>query len=187
LTSIRTTSLAAAALATLGLLAGCAAGEAPPAANPSTSPPAAAAVAGDTNDDGNLSESEKQELAGNAPREILLSNGATASVTPGQPLPRAVIDQIAAEAAPGAAQIQTLDEFETVAGWRTIVGVASSYAEKLGRTVAILYRDGRGYWITTTSDDNAGTGLAATADKDAAIEAATGWAASNEAYLVVVD
>ena len=180
--------MATAALLALGLLAGSSTvGEDSPQPTSATPTPTIAPIEGDTNSDGKLSEFEKQVLARNAPRDITLHDGTAATVTPGQPLPQSVIAQIAADAAPGVAQAQSLDEFEPFAGRRSILGVAQSYAEKLSRTVGVVFHDGRGTWGTIISDGDAETDLIGTSDKDAAIAAATNWAASHDAYMVVVD
>ncbi|ANJ28177.1 hypothetical protein [Agromyces aureus] len=187
----RTGSVALTALLMLPLLTGCTT-----VANsflPATDTPNAAASAvpapieGDTDGDGELSEFEKQVLARNAPRDINLHDGTVVVVTPGQPLPLPVIDQIVADAAPGAAQTQTDDEFAPMAGVRSIREVASSYANEIGRTVVIVYRD-FGAWGTISSvDESGGTELAGTSDQDAMVAAATDWAESHDAYVVVVE
>jgi len=187
----RTGSVALTALLMLPLLTGCTT-----VANsflPATDTPNAAASAapapieGDTDGDGELSEFEKQVLARNAPRDINLHDGTVVVVTPGQPLPQPVIDQIVADAAPGAAQTQTDDEFAPMAGVRSIREVASSYANEIGRTVVIVYRD-FGAWGTISSvDESGGTELAGTSDQDAMVAAATDWAESHDAYVVVVE
>ncbi|MGH2617241.1 MAG: hypothetical protein ACRDJC_18565 [Thermomicrobiales bacterium] len=154
-------------------------------ATPNTA--ASAAIEGDTDEDGELSEFEKQVLARNAPRDITLHGGTGVVVTPGQPLPQPLIDQIIADAAPGAAQAQTDDEFAPMAGVRSIREVATSYANEFGRTVVIVYW-GFGAWDTVSSvDESGGTGLAGTSDHDELVAAATDWAESHDAYVVVVE
>ncbi|GAA1937561.1 hypothetical protein [Agromyces allii] len=178
------------ALLVLPLLTGCTAVDASHLPDPDTTPDAAASapIEGDADGDGELSEFEKQVLARHAPRDIALHDGSVVVVTPGQPLPQPVIDQIVADAAPGAAQAQTDDEFAPMAGRRSIREVATSYADQIGRTVVIVYRD-FGVWGTISSvDESGGTELAGTSDRDAMVAAATDWAESHdEAYVVVVE
>jgi hypothetical protein len=193
LTTIRTAAAAAVGLLALALLTGCTTLDASFLPDTTDTTPQAAATAapapieGDSDGDGELSEFEKQVLARNAPRNITLHDGTVVVVTPGQPLPQPVIDQMVADAAPGAAQAQTDDEFAPMAGIRSIREVASSYANELGRTVVIVYRD-FGAWTTISSvDESGGTGLAGTSDQDAMVAAATDWAQSHDAYVVVVE
>ncbi|MFF2274108.1 hypothetical protein ACFVTX_17670 [Agromyces sp. NPDC058136] len=177
------------ALLTLLLLTGCATVDASSLPDTATTPntAASAAIEGDTDEDGELSEFEKQVFARNAPRDITLHDGTVVVVTPGQPLPQPVIDQIVADAVPGAAPAQTDDEFAPMAGIRSIREVATSYANEFGRAVVIVYW-GFGAWGTVSSvDESGGTGLAGTSDKDAMVAAATGWAESHDAYVVVVE
>lgn len=193
MTTIRIATAAAAGLLALALLTGCTTGDASFPPDTDTTPQAASTAApapieGDSNGDGKFSEHEKQVHATNAPRDITLHDGTAAAVTPGQPLPQPLIDQMAADAAPGVAQVQTADEFATVPGLRSIHEVASSYANELGRPVLIVYRDGYGYWGSIASIDASGvTGLRGTTDQDTMIAAATDWAESHEAYMVVVE
>lgn len=193
MTTIPTVAAAAVGLLALALLTGCTTLDASFLPDTDTTPQAAATAApapinGDSDGDGELSEFEKQVLARNAPRDITLHDGTVVVVTPGQPLPQPVIDQIAADAAPGAAQAQTDDEFAPMAGIRSIREVASSYSNELGRTVVIVYRDAFGYWSTISSvDESGGTELAGTSDQDAMVAAATDWAESHDAYVVVVE
>ncbi len=126
---------------------------------------------------------------GTPPRDITLRDGTVVAVTPGQPpLPQPVIDQIVADAAPGAAQVQIDDEFAPMAGRRSIHEVASAYADQIGRTVVIVYRD-FGTWGGTISsvEESGGTALGGTSDQDAMVAAATDWAESHDAYVVVVE
>ncbi|MFC9558308.1 hypothetical protein [Agromyces sp. NPDC056965] len=177
------------ALLMLPLLTGCTNADASFLPETQTTPNAAAsaAIEGDTDEDGELSEFEKQVLARNAPRDITLHDGTVVVVTPGRPLPQPVIDQIIADAAPGAAQAQTDDEFAPMAGMRSLREVATSYANEFGRTVVIVYL-GFGAWGTVSSvDESGGTGLAGTSDQDAMVAAATDWADSHDAYVVVVE
>ncbi|MFD5864109.1 hypothetical protein ACFWGP_04085 [Agromyces sp. NPDC127015] len=175
-------------LLTLLLLTGCTAVDASSLPDTDTTPNAApAAIEGDMDEDGELSEFEKQVLARNAPRDITLHDGSVIVVTPGEPLPQPVIDQIVADAAPGAAQAQTDDEFAPMAGLRSIREVATSYANQFDRTVVIVYW-GFGAWGTVSSvDESGGTGLAGSSDLDAMVAAATDWAGSHDAYVVVVE
>ncbi|POH66065.1 MULTISPECIES: hypothetical protein [Cryobacterium] len=188
-TTIRTATAAASGLIALALLTSCTTGGASllpdTAPTPQATATASAPIEGDSNGDGKLSEFEKQVLTRNAPRDITLHDG-TVIVTPGRPLPQPVIDQIAADAAPGAAQAQTDDEFAPMAGIRSMPEVASSYADELGRTVDIVY--GGGVWDTISSvDESGGTELAGTSDQEAMVTAATDWAESHDAYTVVVE
>lgn len=192
MTTIRTAAAAAAGLLTLALLTGCTTSE--PSFLPDTdsnpqadATPTLAPIEGDSDGDGELSEFEKQVLARNAPRDITLHDGTVVVVTPGQPLPQPVIDQMVADAAPGAALAQTDDEFAPMAGMRSLREVAGSYANELGRTIIIVYW-GFGAWGTVSSvDESGGTGLAGTTDQDAMVAAATDWADSHDAYVVVVE
>ncbi|WP_210506110.1 hypothetical protein [Naasia sp. SYSU D00057] len=193
MTIIRTAAAAAALLA-LAALTGCTAGAGSVLPDTESSAPSIGAASpapidGDSNGDGELSEFEKQVHAKDAPRDITLHDGTVVAVTPGQPLPQPVIDQIAADAAPGAALAQSADdERAPVAGMRSIREVAGSYADELGRTVVIVYRDGFGYWGSISSVGNSGvTGLRGTTDRDAMVAAVADWAATNDAYMVVVD
>lgn len=191
MTTIRTATAAAAGLLTIAVLTGCTTGNASFLPDTDTTPQAiataSAPIEGDSDGDGELSEFEKQVLARNAPRDITLHDGTVVVVTPGQPLPQPVIDQIAADAAPGAAQAKTDDEFAPMAGIRSIREVASSYANELGRTVVIVYW-GFGAWGTISSvDESGGTELAGTSDQAAMVAAATDWAESHDAYVVVVE
>ncbi|MFF2389588.1 hypothetical protein [Agromyces sp. NPDC058104] len=191
MTTIRTSSAAAAGLLALVLLTGCTTFDASfqpdTETNPQTAATAAAPMEGDSDGDEELSEFEKQVLARNAARDITLHDGTVAVVTPGQPLPQPVIDQMVADAAPGAAQAQTDDEFAPMAGIRSLREVAGSYANELDRTVVIVYW-GIGAWGTVSSvDESGGTGLAGTSDLDAMVAAATDWADSHDAYVVVVE
>lgn len=193
MTTIRAATAAAAGLLALALLTGCTTGDASFPPDTDTTPQAAATAApapieGDSNGDGKLSEHEKQVHATNAPRDITLHDGTVVVVTPGQALPQPVIDQIAADAAPGVAQTQTADEFLPMAGIRSIREVASSYANELGRIVVIVYRDDFGTWSSISSvDASGGTELAGTSDRDAMVAAVTDWAESHDAYMVVVE
>jgi hypothetical protein len=127
-TTVRTATAAASGLLALAVLTGCTTGPDTDPTPPATAT-ASAPIEGDSNGDGKLSEFEKQVLARNAPRDITLHDGTVVVVaTPGQPLPQPVIDQIAADATPGAAQTQTDDEFAPMAGIRSMREVASSYA-----------------------------------------------------------
>lgn len=190
--TIHTAAASAGGLLALALLTGCTTPDASFLPDTDTTPQAAATAApapieGDSNGDGELSEFEKQVQATNAPRDITLHDGTVVVVTPGQPLPQPVIDQMAADAAPGAAQAKTDDEFAPMAGIRSIREVASSYANELGRIVVIVYR-GFGVWATISSvDESGGTGLAGNSDQDAMVAAATDWAESHDAYVVVVE
>ena len=185
-TTIRTATAAASGLLALAVLTGCTTGPDTDPTPPATAT-ASAPIEGDSNGDGKLSEFEKQVLARNAPRDITLHDGTVVVVTPGQPLPQPVIDQIAADAAPGAAQTQTDDEFAPMAGIRSMREVASSYADELGRTVVIVYW-GLGVWGTISSvEESGGTELAGTSDQAAMVAAATDWAESHDAYMVVVE
>lgn len=191
MTTIRTSSAAAAGLLAFVLLTGCTTFDASfqldTETNPQTAATAAAPMEGDSDGDEELSEFEKQVLARNAARDITLHDGTVAVVTPGQPLPQPVIDQMVADAAPGAAQAQTDDEFAPMAGIRSLREVAGSYANELDRTVVIVYW-GIGAWGTVSSvDESGGTGLAGTSDLDAMVAAATDWADSHDAYVVVVE
>jgi hypothetical protein len=190
-TTIRTATCAAAGLLVLSVLTGCTTGDA--SFLPDTDPTpqatatASAPIEGDSNGDGKLSEHEKQVLARNAPRDITLHDGTVVVVNPSQPLPQPVIDQIAADAAPGAAQAQTDDEFAPMAGVRSIREVATSYAEEIGRTTVIVYW-GFGIWNTISSvDESRGTELPGSRDQDTMVAAATDWAESHDAYIVVVE
>ncbi|MFF2389145.1 hypothetical protein [Agromyces sp. NPDC058104] len=177
------------ALLILPLLTGCTAVDTSSLLNTDTTSNADAPVPieGDTDGNGELSEFEKQVLERNAPRDITLHDGTAVVVTPGQPLPQQVIDQIVADAAPGAAKAQTDDEFAPMAGIRSIREVASTYADQIGRTVVIVYW-GSGAWSTISSvDASGGTELAGTSDQDAMVAAATDWAETHDAYVVVVD
>ncbi|GAA1819061.1 hypothetical protein [Agromyces neolithicus] len=177
------------ALLIFPLLTGCTTVDASylPDTDPTPNAAAPVPIEGDTDGDGELSEFEKQVLARNAPRDITLHDGTVVVVTPGQPLPQQVIDQIVADAAPGAAQAQTDDEFAPMAGIRSIREVASSYADEIGRTVVIVYW-GFGAWGTVSSvDESSGIELAGTSDQDAMVAAATDWAESHDAYVVVVE
>ena len=190
-TTIRTATAAASGLIALALLTGCTTGGTSllpdTAPTPQATATASAPIEGDSNGDGMLSEFEKQVLARNAPRDTTLHDGTVVVVTPGQPLPQPVIDQIAADAAPGAAQARTDDEFAPMAGIRSIREVASSYADELGRTVVIVYW-GLGVWGTISSvEESGGTELAGTSDQAAMVAAATDWAESHDAYMVVVE
>lgn len=191
--TIRTAAAAAAVVLAMTVLTGCTTGNASFLSDTGTTPQAAATAApapieGDSDGDGELSEFEKQVLATNAPRDITLHDGTVVVVTPGQPLPQPVMDQIAADAAPGAAQTQTDDEFAPMAGIRSIREVASSYANELGRIVVIVYRDGFGTWSSISSvDASGGTELAGTSDRDAMVAAVTDWAESHDAYVIVVE
>ncbi|POH64777.1 MULTISPECIES: hypothetical protein [Cryobacterium] len=192
MTTIRAATAAGAGLLVLAVLTGCTTGDASFLPDTDRTPQATAAasapIEGDSNGDGKLSEFEKQVLTMNAPRDITLHDGTVVVVTPGQPLPQPVIDQIAADAAPGAAQAQTADEFAPIAGMRSIREVASSYANELGRIVVIVYRDDFGYWGSISSvDASGGTGLAGTSDQEAMVAAVTDWAESHDAYMVVVE
>ncbi|MFF2274096.1 hypothetical protein ACFVTX_17610 [Agromyces sp. NPDC058136] len=146
----RTGRAALTALLMLPLLTGCTTADDSFLPGTDTTPNAAATAAptpieGDADGDGELSEFEKEVLAGKAPRDITLHDGTVVVVTPGQPLPQPVIDQIVADAAPGAAQTQTDDEFAPMAGERSIREVATTYANEIGRTVVIVYW-GFGAW-----------------------------------------
>jgi hypothetical protein len=193
-TTIRTATATAAAagLLALALLTGCTALDASVPPDPDTTSQAAAdaapaSIEGDSDGDGELSEFEKQVQATNPPRDITLHDGTAVVVTPGQPLPQLVIDQIAADAAPGAAQVKTDDEFAPMAGLRSIREVATSYANEHGRIVVIVYR-GFGVWGTISSvDESGGPELAGNSDQDAMVAAATDWAESHDAYVVVVE
>ena len=190
--TFRTATAAAAVVLAMTVLTGCTTGNASFLSDTGTTPQAAATappapIEGDSDGDGELSEFEKQVLARNAPRDITLHDGTVVVVTPGQPLPQPVIDQIAADAAPGAAQAQTADEFAPMAGIRSIREVASSYANELGRTLVIVYW-GFGVWGTISSvDESGGTELGGSSDQDAMVAAATDWAESHDAYVVVVE
>ncbi|KQZ08907.1 hypothetical protein ASD23_11245 [Agromyces sp. Root1464] len=190
--TIRTATAAAAVVLTMTVLTGCTPGNVSSLSDAGTTPQAAATappapIEGDSDADGELSEFEKQVLATNAPRDITLHDGTVVVVTPGQPLPQRVNDQIAADAAPGAAQTQTADEFAPMAGVRSIREVASSYANELGRVVVIVYW-GFGVWGTISSvDESGGTELGGDSDRDAMVAAATAWAESHDAYVVVVE
>ncbi|MFB6609016.1 hypothetical protein ACFCVO_01735 [Agromyces sp. NPDC056379] len=187
MTTIRTATAAAIGLLALAMLTGCTTLEASFLPDTDTTSTASAPIEGDSDGDGELSEFEKQVLERNAPRDITLHDGTVVAVTPGQPLPQPVIDQIAADAAPGAAQAQTDDEFAPMAGVRSIREVASSYANELGRTLVIVYW-GFGVWGAISSvDETGGTELAGTSDRDTMVAAATDWAESHEAYVVVVE
>ncbi|QAY74052.1 hypothetical protein ET445_12595 [Agromyces protaetiae] len=184
----RTRRAALTALLIVPLVAGCTPVDASFLPDTETALTAAATVPieGDTDGDGELSEFEKQVLARNAPRDITLHDGTVIVVIPGQPLPQPVIDQIVADATPGAAQAQTEDEFAPVAGVRSIREVATAYANEIGRTVVIVYW-GQGAWGTVSSvDESGGTELAGTRDQDTMVAAATDWAESHDAYVVVV-
>lgn len=184
----RTGRVALTALLMLALLTGCTTADNSllPGADTTTNE-AATSIEGDTDGDGELSEFEKQILERNAPRDITLHDGTVVVVTPGQPLPQPLIDQIIADAAPGAAQAQTDDEFAPMAGERSIREVASTYAHEIGRTVVIVYW-GIGAWGTVSSvDESGGTGLAGSSDQEAMVAAATDWAESHDAYVVVVE
>jgi hypothetical protein len=193
--TIRTTATAttaAAGLLAVAVLTGCTTGNASIPSDTDMIPQAAETASapgeGDSNGDGELSEFEKQVLATNAPRDITLPDGTVVGVTPGQALPQPVIDQIAADAAPGVAKTQTADEFAPMAGIRSIREVASSYANELGRTVVIVSQDDFGTWGSISSvDASGGTGLAGTSDRDAMVTAVTDWAESHDAYVVVVE
>lgn len=191
--TIRTATAAAAVVLAMTALTGCTTGNTSLLSDTGTTPNAAATAApapieGDTDGDGELSEFEKQVIARHAPRDITLHDGTVVVVTPGQPLPQPVIDQIVADAAPGAAQAQTDDEFAPMAGRRSIREVATTYADQIGRIVVIVYRD-FGVWGTISSvDESGGTELAGTSDQDAMVAAATDWADSHDdAYVVVVE
>ncbi|WP_022892395.1 hypothetical protein [Agromyces subbeticus] len=189
MTTIRTAGAAVSGLLTIAVLTGCTTGNASflPDTDAQAAATEAAPIEGDSDGDGELSEFEKQVLARHAPRDITLHDGTVVVVTPGQPLPQPVIDQIAADAAPGAAQTQTADEFAPMAGTRSIREVANSYANELGRTVVIVYQ-GFGVWGTiSTVDESGGPGLAGSSDRDALVAAATDWAESHDAYVVVVE
>ncbi len=190
--TIRTATAAAAVVLAMTVLTGCTTGNASFLSDTGTTPQAAATappapIEGDSDGDGELSEFEKQVQATNAPRDITLHDGTVVVVTPGQPLPQPVIDQIAADAAPGAAQAQTADEFAPIAGIRSIREVASSYANELGRTLVIVYRDFSVWGTISSVDESGGTELAGTSDQDAMVAAATDWAESHDAYVVVVE
>jgi len=188
-TATATAGIILMALVALPLLSGCTAADtlSRPATESALSTAAPVPIEGDTNGDGKLSEFEKQVLARDAPRDIVLDDGTVVVVTPGQPLPDRVIEQIVADAAPGAAQAQTDDEFTPMAGIRTLREVAASYAEQLGGTLVIVYW-GLGTWDTVSSVDEAGgTGLAGASDQSVMVAAATKWANSHDAYLVVVE
>ena len=190
--TFRTATAAAAVVLAMTVLTGCTTGNASLLSDTGTTPQAAATappapIEGDSDGDGELSEFEKQVQATNAPRDITLHDGTVVVVTPGQPLPQPVIDQIAADAAPGAAQAQTAGEFAPTAGKRSIREVASSYANELGRTLVIVYW-GFGVWGTISSvDESGGTELGGSSDQDAMVAAATDWAESHDAYVVVVE
>ncbi|WP_394553119.1 hypothetical protein ACDF64_01995 [Agromyces sp. MMS24-JH15] len=187
----RTGGAALTALLVLAVLTGCTAADALFFADADTTPKATATaspapIKGDADGDGELSEFEKQVLARHAPRDITLHDGTVVVVTPGRPLPQPVIDQIVADAAPGAAQAQTVDEFAPMAGRRSILEVASTYAGQIGRPVVIVYHD-VGVWSTISSvDESGGTELAGNSDQDAMVAAATDWAETHDAYVVVV-
>ncbi len=188
----RTGRVALTALLMLPLLTGCASvdGSFLPSAEAIPSAAATAAPApidGDSDGDGELSEHEKQVIARHASRDITLHDGTVVIVTPGQPLPQPVIDQIVADAAAGVALAQADDEFAPTAGERSIREVATSYADAIGRAVVIVYW-GWGAWITISSvDESGGTGLIGTSDRDAMVAAATDWAEAHDAYIVVVE
>lgn len=185
----RTGSVALTALLIFPLLTGCTTADASflPDTDTTSNADAPAPIEGDTDGDGELSEHEKQVLARNAPRDITLHDGTVVVVTPGQPLPQQVIDQIVADAAPGAAQARSDDEFAPMAGIRSIREVATSYADELGRTVVIVHWRS-GAWGTVSSvDESGGIELGGTSDQDAMVAAATDWAESNDAYVVVVE
>lgn len=185
----RTSRAALTALLIFPLLTGCTTADASslPDTDTTSNADAPVPIEGDTDGDGELSEHEKQVLARNAPRDITLHDGTVVVVTPGQPLPQPLIDQIAADAAPGAAQTQTDDEFAPMEGKRSILEVASSYADEIGRTVVIVYW-GFGTWSTVSSvDETGGTELGGTSDQAAMVAAATDWAETHDAYVVVVE
>lgn len=189
----RTSTAAATGLLALALLTGCTTGgdtSSQPDTGTTTAP---APIDGDRDGDGELSEHEKQVLATTAPRDITLLDGTVVTVTPGDPLPQPAIDQIidkvAADAAPGAAMAQSDDGSESFAGMKSVREVAVLSADELGHTVIIVYREHHFYWASISSeDDEEGiTGLRGTRDRGAMIAAATEWAESHDALLVVVD
>ncbi|UOE42723.1 hypothetical protein [Agromyces larvae] len=187
----RICGVALTAVLVLPVLSGCTAADALFLAGAETAPKATAAanpapIKGDADGDGELSEFEKQVLARHAPRDIILHDGTVVVLTPGRPLPQLIIDQIVADAVPGAAQTQTVDEFAPMAGRRSILEVASTYADQIGRPVVIVYQD-LGVWNTISSlDESGGAEFVGNSDKDAMVAAASDWAATHDAYVVVV-
>ncbi|BDI21296.1 hypothetical protein [Herbiconiux sp. L3-i23] len=181
-------AVAAGALLLVGVLAGCGPGGSPSSSAESATP-SAVPLEGDRDGDGQLSEFEKQVLARNAPREVALADGTAATVTPGEPLPQPVTDQIVAEALPAVAEVSSIDEFESFDGRKKLRALADRYAALLSRSVVIVYPDRSDYWnweVSSDAGDVAVTGISGTKDRDATVAAAAEWVESEDAYLIVV-
>jgi len=149
-------------------------------------------LAGDMDNDGELSEFEKQVLAQTAPRDFPMPDGSTVTVDPAQPLPEVVVAAIQAEVAPEA--LTFLYDLAKVDGssLAAVTAEANRMADATGRNVVFVLEVnlGRGAgtaWGSTASNKQHGiTGIDG-GEKSATIATVQKWASTRDYEVIVLD
>lgn len=188
------------------LLTGCstvAAGSMPfadpavPAATATASAtPAPTAIPGDRDDDGELSEFEKQVLAKDAPRDYTMPDGSVVKIDPTQPLPDAVKAVVTAESVQMTSTSGTDNGEQKLNALADLIKFADAKEVETGKPIIIIYETlnvvslNQGspvtelVWASTASGTHS-TGLEVTKSKEEMLAAAQAWAGPR-GYEVIV-
>lgn len=190
--------LAGVLIATTIGLSGCAAVAEPSnsSSNSQTATPVATPVTieGDTNNDGRLSEHEKEILARFAVIPYVMPDGSVVEIDPKQPLPEAVKAVVTEQVAPAAAfALEGLVGDERHQGLLELGSTVAAQKEATGRNIAVVFQttaaaSGGGMelvWASLATDKDS-TGITANADRDAMIAAIQGWASSRDYEVIVI-
>jgi hypothetical protein len=203
LTRSRRILLAVATLVTLGALTGCsatgstvAAGSMPfaaPATATASATPTPTAIPGDENNDGKLSEFEKQILAKNAVRDYTMPDGSIVKIDPTQPLPGPVVAVLQAKSAATAEALKGDPDADAQTGARdAIYEAVRAEAAATGKQLVYVYQafnetasSKEIVWASQPSGVKS-TGLDVTPDKAAFMASVEAWANPRNYEIVVI-
>jgi hypothetical protein len=203
LTRSRRILLAVATLVTLGALTGCSAagstvtaGNMPfaaPATATASATPTPTAIPGDENNDGKLSEFEKQILAQNAVRDYTMPDGSIVKIDPTQPLPGPVVAVLQAKSAATAEAMRTAGtSHELVAASGAMADAVKADAAATGKQLVYIFQgnnqasSGNEIMWGSSPSGVGSTGLTASPDKDAFMASVEAWATPRNYEIVVI-
>jgi hypothetical protein len=106
-----------------------------------TAEPVAEPIPGDEDGDGFLSEREKLVYNATSPRDYVLNDGTVVTVSPNEPLPASVVEDVKQDASPAAgASASARGDQASGQTYRDLIAALDAKAAETGRGFVALYR-----------------------------------------------
>lgn len=157
-----------------------------------TSAPTPKAIPGDTNEDGKLSEFEKQVVADTALRSYTLLDGSTVDVAPAQPLPAAVVAAIQEQASPIAESFRFAEGDAVTPPMEAMRENVDAQAESVGKGIVFVAQgisdDGSGpisVWVMVASKIDVSP-VKPDTDFNVVLAGSQTWAASRNYEVITI-